>query len=158
MRNPVVVSEQAQKHRQAAERRVRREQEHKRHGEPDRVERRPVPERRRGELREHGDASAWHDVEADDQRAESEQHHRRAAPRASAPCVERSLTWGSRKLGTALAIASTPVSALQPAANAFRIRMMPTASLACTGIVDPIAATGWRADQPAEDHRGHAQR
>ena len=51
-------------------------------------------------------------------------------------------TRGLRNSGTALAIASTPVSAEQPDANAFRISSTPTASVAlgrlCAG-----ATTGW---------------
>ena len=51
-------------------------------------------------------------------------------------------TRGSRKAGTPLAIASTPVTAEQPAANAFRISTSPSASVGGNGSFWPITATG----------------
>ena len=52
---------------------------------------------------------------------------------------ETSVRWavrtrGSRKAGAPLEIASTPVTAEQPDANAFRIRMMPSAAV---GVIGP---------------------
>jgi len=47
-----------------------------------------------------------------------------------------------------LAIASIPVSAEQPAAKAFRIRITPTASLTRTGCVVPTIAAGCERTRP----------
>ena len=52
------------------------------------------------------------------------------------------LTLGSRNAGTPLEIASTPVTAEHPDANAFNSNRIPTVSVAPTGILDPITATG----------------
>ena len=49
---------------------------------------------------------------------------------------------GARKAGTPLEIASTPVTAEHPAANALRIRTMPTVVVAVSGSFVPTVASG----------------
>ena len=51
-------------------------------------------------------------------------------------------TRGSRKAGTPLAMASTPVSAEHPAAKALSTRTSPTLSLMCAGTSLPTVASG----------------
>jgi len=56
---------------------------------------------------------------------------------------------GSRKAGTPLAVASTPVAAEQPVANALSRRMIPIASLAWKGArVRPMCAWVWELTSP----------
>jgi hypothetical protein len=63
-------------------------------------------------------------------------------PNATSVCWAR-LTMGVRNWGTALAIASTPVSEEQPAANSLRINTTPSASVARMGPRSaPITASG----------------
>ena len=56
-------------------------------------------------------------------------------------------TRGLRNCGTELAIASTPVSAEQPDANAFRTSSTPTVSVTC-GRLWSSGTTGWLRTRP----------
>ncbi len=65
----------------------------------------------------------------------------------SVRCAVR--TRGSRKAGTPLAIASTPVTAEQPEANAFSSRTIPSAVVGWIGPrFEPMRATGWGWNAP----------
>jgi hypothetical protein len=72
---------------------------------------------------------------------------------ASSPPSISSVRWaflarGRRKVGTPLAIASIPVNAEQPAANACSSRITPSASLMWIGWVTPTIAAGWERGRP----------
>lgn len=56
----------------------------------------------------------------------------RIAPSSSSVCFALTAR-GGRNSGTPLAMASTPVSDVSPAANALSTRTIPTASIACDG-------------------------
>src|SRR2546430_16169380 len=93
----------------------------------------------------------------------------RMVPSSSSVRLAR-LTRGSLNSGTPLAIASTPVSALQPAEKAFSSSRTLTASSGCRGISDTPGCGGVQGqrvdeadgddDQQADDehHRGQQER
>ena len=77
----------------------------------------------------------------------------RSAPRITSVRIAR-FARGSRNTGTSLAIASTPVSALQPAAKALSSSRTPTvaAALGITAGWMPALAAAVRSDHPRDDH------
>ena len=128
VRQEVVVREQPGQHRQPAERGVGGQREQHQRDELDDVVEHVVPDRALGQLREHGRPRLRHRVPVMDQQAQPDQHpaEQQAEPHLG---VLRPSTRGLRNCGTELAIASTPVSAEQPDANAFRISSRPTVSV-----------------------------
>ena len=130
VRQAVVLGQQAHQHRQAAEAGVRREPEHRGDREVGHVERPAGPERAGGQLGQDGDAAARHARGGRGSGRPARPASPRAARRARSRSAARSRTVGSRNAGTPLEIASTPVTAEQPAANALRISTIPSASVA----------------------------
>ncbi len=125
VRQAVVAREQAHQHGQAAEARVRREAEHERDGEVGDVEHPPRPESARAHLREDRDAAARHDVVGADERRRGRPASRRGARRARARFAAPLRMRGLRNAGVPFEIASTPVTAEQPDANALQEQQQP---------------------------------
>ena len=80
MRQPVILGEQAQQHRQPAEARVCREPEHGRDRDVRDVEHPAGAERARGQLSQYGHAAAWLDMMDVDEHREADQHHAEQDP------------------------------------------------------------------------------